>query len=176
MQFTGTVSDPDGDRLTFAWDFDGDGRVDSRAQSPRHTFAEDGVYRATLRVTDQRGRSVSDYVEITVGQRPTVELVVTDPAPPFAFGDTVNYQVTVTDDTAVDCSRVRVTYVLGHDQHGHPQTTAAGCSGSITTSLAGGHDPSQNLRAVFVAEYTDAGSGNLPPLTGSDEVVIQPGT
>ena len=132
------------------------------------------MYRATLLVTDQRGRSVSDYVEITVGLRPIVELTVTDPAPPFAFGDTVQYTVTVTDDDPVDCSRVRVTYVLGHDEHGHPQTTASGCTGSITTSLAGGHDPSQNLRAVFSAAYTDAGSGNLPPLTGSDEVVIEP--
>jgi hypothetical protein len=29
-------------------------------------------------------------------------------------------------------------------------------------------------RAVFVAEYADAGSGNLPPLTGTDQVVLEP--
>ena len=176
VQFTGTVGDPDGDRLRFEWDFDADGKVDSRRQNPTHTFTEDGVYRATLQVTDQRKKSVSDYVEITVGVRPTVELTVTDPEPPFEFGDTVQFSVTVEDDAPIDCSRVRVTYVLGHDEHGHPQTTAAGCSGTITTSLAGGHDPSQNLRAVFNAQYTDEGSGNLPPLTGSDQVVILPGS
>jgi hypothetical protein len=27
---------------------------------------------------------------------------------------------------------------------------------------------------VFSASYTDAGSGNLPPLTGTDQVVIEP--
>ena len=47
---------------------------------------------------------------------------------PFAFGDTVNFQVEVTDDQPIDCSRVRVTYILGHDEHGHPQTTASGCT------------------------------------------------
>ena len=31
-----------------------------------------------------------------------------------------------------------------------------------------------SYRAVFVAEYTDEGGGNLPPLTGSDEVVLEP--
>ena len=44
-----------------------------------------------------------------------------------------------------------------------------------TTSLAGGHDPAtDDLNAVFSASYTDAGSGNLPPLTGTDQVVIRP--
>ena len=31
-----------------------------------------------------------------------------------------------------------------------------------------------HLAAVFVAEYTDTGSGNLPPLTGTDQVVLEP--
>ena len=73
----------------------------------------------------------------------------------------------MTDDQPVDCNRVQVTYILGHDQHGHPLTTAFGCTGSITTTVPTGHDPANDdLSAVFVAEYTDEGSGNLPPLTG----------
>jgi cytochrome c len=175
VQFTSTVSDPEGRRLKYAWDFDADGDVDSREPNPSHTFTEEGVYRATLQVTDQAGRTVSDYVEIIVGQRPTVDLTVTTDANGFQFGDTVQYTVTVTDDDPVDCNKVSVTYILGHDTHGHPLSTAFGCSGSITTSLAGGHDPAtDDLSAVFSASYTDAGSGNLPPLTGTDQVVIEP--
>jgi cytochrome c len=68
---------------------------------------------------------------------------------------------------------VQVTYILGHDTHGHPLTTAFGCTGTIQTSL-GGHDPSANLSAVFVAEYTDDPGEGLPALTGSDEVVLVP--
>ena len=54
-------------------------------------------------------------------------------------------------------------------------TTAFGCSGDIQTSVLSGHDPAkEDLSTVFVAEYTDEGSGNLPPLTGSNEVVLEP--
>jgi cytochrome c len=126
-------------------------------------------------VTDQGGRSASDYVEIIVGQRPVVEFVTPTAGQPFSFGDTVQYEVRVTDDQPVDCSRVQVTYILGHDKHGHPLTTAYGCTGSIQTTVPSGHDPAtDDLTAVFVAEYTDEGAGNLPPLTGSDEVVLDP--
>jgi hypothetical protein len=100
--------------------------------------------------------------------------LTTSPAPgePFAFGDTVTYEVNVEDDTPVDCTKVTVAYILGHDSHGHPISASAGCTGSITTTLAG-HDPGANLRAVFNASYTDAPADEgVPPLTGSDEVVI----
>jgi cytochrome c len=134
------------------------------------------VFRATLTVTDQFGRSASDYVEIVVGNTPpVVEFVTPQDGDPFAFGQTVQFEVRVTDDQPVDCSRVQVTYILGHDTHGHPQTTAFGCTGSITTSVPAGHDPATDeLRGVFSAQYTDAPGEGLPPLTGEDEVVLEP--
>jgi cytochrome c len=175
VHFTAAASDPEGTRLRYAWDFDADGKIDSRQANPAHTYTEDGLYRATVTVTDQGGRSTSDYVEIIVGHRPVVTFIRPTEGQPFAFGDTVQFEVQITDDQPVDCARVQVTYILGHDQHGHPQTTAFGCTGSITTTVPTGHDPANDdLSAVFVAEYTDEGAGNLPPLTGSDEVVLEP--
>ncbi|MCF6377943.1 PQQ-dependent sugar dehydrogenase [Nocardioides KLBMP 9356] len=175
VSFSGeTSSDPDGDTLTYAWDFESDGTVDSREATATHTYTVDGSYRASLRVTDEDGRSVSADVDITVGnQAPEIEFVTPVDDQEFRFGDTVSYELKVTDDDPVDCSRVTVTYVLGHDTHGHPQSTANGCSGSLVTSVPGGHDPAtDDLAAVFVAEYTDAGS--QPGLTGYAEVVLQP--
>jgi cytochrome c len=100
---------------------------------------------------------------------------VTTDANGFQFGDTVTYSVTVTDDQPVDCNEVQVTYILGHDTHGHPQSTAFGCTGQFVTTVPTGHDPAtDDLNAVFAASYTDPGSGNLPPLTGTDQVVIEP--
>lgn len=64
-----------------------------------------------------------------------------------------------------------VTYVLGHDEHGHPLSTSSGCSGSIVTFLDGGHSGADNLTGVFVAEYTDTG---VPAQSGSDTVVLDP--
>ena len=92
----------------------------------------------------------------------------------FQFGDTVQYEVAVTDDQPVDCSKVQVTYILGHDTHGHPLTRRSGAPAVITTVPAGTIPATDDLSAVFAAEYTDAGSGNLPPLTGTDQVVIEP--
>jgi cytochrome c len=169
------TKDPDGaTKLRYAWDFEGDGTVDSRGASATHTYTQDGTYRATLTVTDKGGRRASTDVDIVVGnQAPELEFVTPVADQPFTFGDTVAYEVTVTDDDPVDCSRVTVTYVLGHDTHGHPQSTATGCKGSLVTTVPGGHDPAtDDLGAVFVAQYTD--SGSTPGLSGSAEVVLEP--
>jgi cytochrome c len=172
------TSDPDGDTLKYAWDFDADGHVDSTQPNPTFTYEENGLFDATLKVTDPSGRSASASVQIIVGNTAPVVELTTSPAPgePFAFGQTVTFQVTVTDpeDDPIDCSRVSVTYILGHEQHGHPLSTTAGCTGSIETFLDPGHAGAGNLSAVFVAQYTDLGGPGVPSLTGSDEVRLIP--
>jgi glucose/arabinose dehydrogenase len=177
VQFTSEgTTDPDGDRLQYAWDFNADGRVDSRRAEASYTFKENGLYNATLNVTDSRGRSAATSVRIVIGNAPpVVELVRPATGDPFAFGDVVEFEVRVTDDQPVDCSRVTVDYILGHDEHGHGQSTARGCTGSIQTTVPSGHDPgTDDLTGVFVATYTDSGEGDLPPLTGTARVVLDP--
>jgi glucose/arabinose dehydrogenase len=170
------TKDYDGDRLSYAWDFDNDGKVDSRAANPTFTYQKNGLYNPTLNVSDPGGLSAAASVQVVVGNAaPVVELVKPVEGQPFHFGDTVQFEVRVTDDQPVDCARVSVTYILGHDQHGHPQTTAHGCTGSITTTVPSGHDPAHdNLSAVFNASYTDPGDDELPSLSGSDQVVLYP--
>ena len=166
------TNDPDGDALSYAWDFNADGRVDSRSPNATYTFTANGSYRPTLKVTDSTGRSASAEVKLPVGTAaPQVTFVTPTAGQPFHFGDTVNYQVTVTDDQPVDCSKVTVNYILGHNEHGHPQSQSAGCTGSIQTVVDPGHAGSANLTAVFVATYTDTGT---PPQTGTAQVVLTP--
>ena len=62
-----------------------------------------------------------------------------------------------------------MTYVLGHDSHGHQITSKNGCSGSITIPVDGEHDDAANIFAVFDAEYTDAGG-----LTTHTQHTLQP--
>ena len=164
------TSDPDGDQLSYAWYLDDNDDVDSTAPNPTFTYRKDGVYQATLKVTDEHGRSASSYVEITVGNQPPVVELTTTPAPgqPFAFGQTVTFNVNVTDEAAPDCSQVQVHFFVGHDDHGHPISTTAGCTGAITTIVPEGHDPG-DITAVFVAEYTDSGG-----LIGDDQVNLEP--
>ena len=49
------TTDYDGDRLSYAWDFDNDGKVDSRVANPTFTFRENGLFNATLKVSDPGG-------------------------------------------------------------------------------------------------------------------------
>ena len=170
------TSDPDGDPITYAWDFDADGTVDSTEPNPTFTYEETGVFEPTLKVTDRTGRSASASTRIIVGNTPpAVEFVRPVPGQPFSFGQQVEFEVRVTDNSPVDCSRVTVVYVLGHDQHGHPLSATSGCSGTIQTFVDSGHAGAENLSAVFVATYTDDPEDeDLPELTGSAEVVLLP--
>ena len=60
MQFSSEGSrdaDP-GDSITFAWDFDGNGTVDSTDPNPTLTSTRaNGVYTARLTVTDSTGKT-----------------------------------------------------------------------------------------------------------------------
>ncbi|MER6976625.1 PQQ-dependent sugar dehydrogenase [Streptomyces carpinensis] len=179
VQFSSTgTKDADGDALSYAWDFNADGTVDSTEANPAHTFTGNGVFDATLKVTDSTGRSASASVPVVVGNRAPVVSLTTDPAPhggtAFHWGDTVTWTVNVTDDQPVDCSKVSVSFILGHDAHGHPLSSSSGCSGSFKTFVDGGHAGASNLKAVFHASYTDTPPSGLPALSGSAEVALTP--
>ncbi|WP_425508146.1 PQQ-dependent sugar dehydrogenase [Streptomyces bathyalis] len=168
-------SDADGDELSYSWDF-GDGATSEEA-NPTHTYTENGTYSATVTATDPGGRTGSASVIVTVGNTaPTVQLQLPQDGQPFNFGDEVPFKVEVTDpeDGDIDCSKVEVSYGLGHDSHGHPITSAKGCSGTIKTSADGEHDPNADIFGVFDAEYTDNGGGGQDPLTGHDQSILQP--
>ena len=80
---------------------------------------------------DSSGKVGSANTTITVGNTaPTVTVTVPVEDGTFAFGDNIPFTVTVTDpeDGAINCPRVTVTFVLGHDTHGHAEATATGCS------------------------------------------------
>ncbi|GAA3503830.1 lectin [Streptomyces prasinosporus] len=168
-------SDPDGDALDHAWTF-GDGATSTEA-NPSHTYRADGQYTATLTVTDPSGKSGTASVLVTVGNTaPKVTLNTPPNGRIHDFGDAVPFEVTVTDpeDASIDCSRVKVTFIVGHDSHGHPQTSATGCSGTLRTLADGEHDPNANIFGVLDAEYTDRGANGQPALTAHDQHITQP--
>ncbi|MEV4758626.1 carbohydrate-binding protein [Micromonospora sp. NPDC049559] len=151
-------SDPEGGALTYSWNF-GDG-TSSTAANPSKTYNSNGNYTATLTVRDPTGLTGTASVPITVGNTaPAVSFVTPRSGALFNFGDTVPFQVTVTDpeDGTIDCTKVTVTYALGHDSHAHSITSRTGCSGSITIPVDGEHDATANLYGVFDAQYTDRG-------------------
>ncbi|MEU1365419.1 PQQ-dependent sugar dehydrogenase [Streptomyces sp. NPDC005803] len=169
------TSDPDGDPLAYAWKF-GDGGT-STSSDPAHTYTANGQYTAELTVSDGTGRTATASVTVTVGNTaPTVKLELPVDGRIIDPGAAVPFKVTVTDpeDGTIDCSKVKVTFIIGHDSHGHPQTSATGCSGTVQTIADGEHDPNANIFGVWDAEYTDNGAGGQPALTTHDEHISQP--
>ncbi|WP_037901999.1 MULTISPECIES: PQQ-dependent sugar dehydrogenase [Streptomyces] len=170
------TSDQDGDALTYRWDF-GDGGT-STAANPTHRYRKNGTYTATLTAEDPSGRTGSASVQIVVGNTaPKVILELPKNGQLFSFGDTIPFKVRVSDPEdgrPIDCAKVKVTFVLGHDSHGHPVTSADGCTGTLQTSADGGHDEDANIFGVMDAEYTDNGGGGQAPLTTHDQSVLQP--
>lgn len=60
VQFDGSASsDVDGDAISFAWDFDGDGAADASDGMPSYAYLAPGEYTVTLTVTDSKGASNS---------------------------------------------------------------------------------------------------------------------
>lgn len=169
------TTDQDGDALTYSWDF-GDGGK-STAADPTYRYKKNGTYTATLTVKDATGRTGSAGVQIVVGNSaPKVTLELPRDGQLFSFGDAIPFKVRVSDpeDGTIDCAKVKVTFILGHDSHGHPVTSANGCTGTIQTSADGGHDEDANIFGVMDAEYTDGGGGGQAPLTTHDQNVVQP--
>lgn len=179
VQFSSAGSyDPDpGDVITYAWDFDGNGSTDSTAANPSRVYTANGNITARLTVTDNTGKSAFANVPITVGNTaPTVTITGPPNGGMLDFGQQVGYSVSVSDpeDGAVNCTQVFMNPALGHDDHQHPTSDYAGCSGTVSTELLGGHPDGANLYYVLNARYQDNGAGSVARLTGYANTILQP--
>ncbi|WP_454084924.1 ThuA domain-containing protein [Georgenia sp. Marseille-Q6866] len=180
VEFDGTESsDPQDMPLSYAWDFDNDGEIDSTEPTASFTYETAGVFTARLTVSAGEGeelRTGTITTNVIVGNTaPEVTLELPVDGGIFSFGDEVPFRVTVTDpeDGEIDCSRVRVEYILGHDEHGHPLSSASGCEGTITTPQDEGHGLDANVFGVINASYTDLGAEDLPALSADDEAMLR---
>ncbi|MCJ7570600.1 MAG: PKD domain-containing protein [Candidatus Thermoplasmatota archaeon] len=64
VHFTGSGSDPDGEIVSYLWEF-GDGQTSSQ-KNPVHTFQNSGTYTVSLKVTDDKNAKGTDTIVITV--------------------------------------------------------------------------------------------------------------
>jgi len=119
LSAAGTM-DYDGDALQYAWTFQplsgGSARTLSGA-NPRVTIDQNGLYTATLTVTDAAGASASAIVDLVAGNDPPTVAVTLDTTNQTFFNPSapLNYRVAVTDreDGSVPPERVAfsVNYV-----------------------------------------------------------------
>ncbi len=129
-----------------------------------------------MTVTDTSGDKATASFQIIAGNTaPTVTVTTPPEGGTFAFGDDIPFNVTVTDpeDGTINCSRVTVTFVLGHDTHGHAEQSVQGCSGVLATE-AGDVAHGGNVFGVISASYTDTGGvGGTPPIATTGQKNIR---
>ena len=181
----GSRDEDPGDSITFAWDFDADGTVDSTSPNPSHVYTANGVYTARLTVTDSTGKSDSKSTVITVGNTaPTLTVNTPLDGDFFAFGQNVPFTVTGSDpedgpiDSETECARVTVTFVLVHDTHGHaedsmPATWDAGVCRGVLGTDAGDASHGGYLAGGINASFTDTAQGSIPALETTTQHVLQ---
>jgi PKD repeat protein len=169
-------SDPENQPLTYQWDFQSDGTVDSTAANPTFVYAAPGVYQAKLTVSDGMATSTA-IIEIDAGNTRPVVTISSPPAGAFVGqNELVDYAVSVTDredgstPTGISCNSVIATPALGHDVHQHDGLPLMGCSGSIVTAT--GLIATENTWELIDVKYTDRATTPVPNLTGKNTVLL----
>jgi glucose/arabinose dehydrogenase/PKD repeat protein len=115
-------SDPDGDSLSFEWDF-GDDTVASESAAQSHTYNSTGRFMATVTVRDGRGARDTATVTIDAGNSPPVPAIGSPSSTHrFSVGETITLRGSASDaeDGALAAARLSWTVVLHHNTHTHP--------------------------------------------------------
>lgn len=98
VQFDGTGSkDPDGQRLTFSWDFDDRDGLQTDATGPvaDHVYTKGGQYTVTLTVTDEMGKTARDTALVTAVQTAGVSIGANPRSKNLAPGEEAQFSISV---------------------------------------------------------------------------------
>ena len=110
IQFDGSQSsDPEGDSLSFKWDF-GDDDSSSDLESPSHAYSESGGYSVTLVVTDTAGQSHQLSKLIVVGQPPEAVILSPTKDDQFFVGEVLFLQGVAYDSTGKEISNDNIEW------------------------------------------------------------------
>lgn len=182
VQFSSVgTRDPEGDPISLAWSFFGDGTTNSTAASPSFTYNTAGNYQAQLTVTDSHGNQTIANVPVSVGNnRPVVSIQQPPNGAIFDWGKALAYQMSVSDvedgstgNGTINCSNLIAAPLLGHNDHAHGEGIYTGCSGVFSAPINTDSD-SDNLFLVLNASYTDKGAPGVAPLIGIASYVFPP--
>ena len=178
VKFSGRGTDPDDDKLTYQWLFDGK-TVGATQPNATYTYIQPGIYNAILKVTDQTGQVGMDTIAVKVGNaQPEVVISTPDNRSFFWEGKPFVYTVKVSDkeDKTIDPKCIKVVYeyskqpgttpVIAAPQTGHQDIEEIG-NGSLGKTLMAASDW-QSLphhRQTLSRPYV---SGHCRPLQGAD--------
>jgi glucose/arabinose dehydrogenase len=162
--------DPDGDILTYDWDFD-DGSQHSSQANPSHQYTASGSYTATLTVDDGRGKTDTDTVQITVGSGPP-SVTIDEPLNESLYrdGQTIDLRASGTDaeDGQLPSSAFDWLVVLHHGDHIH---TVTNIDNTATASFPALEDHDADSYYEITLTGTDSAG-----LTDTATAIIRPET
>ena len=152
-----TSSDPNGDALTYAWDFDNNGTTDATTATPSHTYADNGTYTVKLTVSDGNGHSSSATTTATIGNAAPVvnagaDAGVDETAPSTSF--TLN--ATFSDSGVVD-NPWSYTIDWGNGTTTGSKTT----QGAITATRAYAASGTYTVKVTVTDKNGGVGTDNL---------------
>ena len=186
VQFNSTGShDPEGGPITYAWDFNCDGNVDSTDPNPSYTYTANGAYTAKLTVKDQTGLTGVENI-LDHGRQPRARDHDRDAAQRQArllhgqgpVQDLGHRPEDGTTGSGISCNDLKVKVPLGHDEHAHDLSSATGLRGRrCTTGLTSGHGPEANTFTVITRHLHRQGRpGRHRPADRPREAILQPKT
>ncbi|WP_223808704.1 PQQ-dependent sugar dehydrogenase, partial [Rufibacter hautae] len=172
------TSDQDGDALTYAWDFQSDGTVDSSEPNPSFTFTQKLNYDVQLRVTDTKGATTSKSIKIYAGNTAaTFQFNSPVDGGMISWEDNLNYDIVVNDaedgstaNGTISSSALKLVPAFGHLTHSHDGITINNTKGTFYLDPSG-HDAQgpDDIFYIFKTSYTDKGG-----LTAFDQVTVHP--
>ena len=162
-------SDPEGQPVTYAWDF-GDGATSNTA-NPAHTYTQPGQYTVRLQVSDGVNTTSALPLSISAGGRPTATILAPTDGSSFRAGDVISFSggATDPDDGTLPASAFSWNIDFLHEGHSHPGTPVTGVSSGTFTVPTSGHDFSGNTRYRVSLTVTDSTG-----LTDTKSVVVVP--
>ena len=158
--FASSATDPDGDLLSYYWDFD-DGSS-STAESPTHEYGSGGDYDVTLTVTDTKGLSDYEMKRVHINEKPEADFSY------YAIGTEVMFTSTSMDDGSI----VSWDWDFGDYETGigevvsHEYSSAGSYDVILTVTDGGGKSDSDTVTVTVTA--------NAAPVAdaGADQVVV----
>lgn len=173
VQLNGTnSSDPDGDNLTYHWDFGDNTGVTDASSTPYHKYTERGQYTVTLVVEDSFGETDIDTTTVNITNNPP-NASLTVPSDPLPVNHSVNFSASNSSDLDSDSLAYDWYFgdgssvIGGNDSESHTYTQTGTYEVTVNVSDGfGGFD----TRTVAVSVE------NTPPknvtINGKNETIV----
>ena len=169
VTFTATASDPNGDELTYFWNF-GDGTSATTATANiTKRYAAAGVFNATVSVRDSLGNTSASAASATVrpgNAPPSVSITAPGTGYLFSVGDSITLSAVASDpeDGMLAAGALSWQVLLHHDSHAHP-LLAATVGNNITFSAPAPEDLAAAVTSYLEVLVTATDSGGATTVT-----------